>query len=101
MINKFIKNKEAEFEEKFGEKSSFYKIQAKMYGTSVCNLELNKRVKEFLESGLLQYNTLMKNEIEGMKKEEHRNCNCSEYNGGVRDGFNSAVDDFIKVLKEE
>ena len=38
--------------------------------------------------------------MEGMKKEEHTKCNCSEYQGGTRDGYNQALDKQIAYYQE-
>ncbi len=53
-MTNFIKEELKVFDEKFGEKSNFYKKQAVMYGTSICNLQLNTEVKAFIRSSHLR-----------------------------------------------
>lgn len=97
MINKFIKEKEAEFEERF----TYWVVLGSTLndGSERRISKLNPEpYKDFIRSALHQYNTLMKKKIEEMRPAQFEGK--SEI-ALIMKGYNQAVDDILKVLKEE
>jgi len=85
---------EGRFDLEFGGNSSFYKEQAFKYGTSICNLELNKRVKSFISSLLSEEIRKERNrliqELED-KRDEIYGSN-STYEVATKDSLNTAIE---------
>lgn len=93
MINKFIQEKEKEFDKKIlsYDKDGGFMVYVEDYDNGDFDTDL---IKKFLSSSLLQYNTLMVEKVERLKLDS------TQISDSKREAFNELLDDIIKLLKE-